>query len=200
MPTAWSCCRRSTAREIRSPPRLCISLGSGCWRFRWLIGWRFVCRCSRRGRFGRLWLRRGRSPGRARFYSGEDGGSGRRSDSGMAVAGKTRGTVPAPDGAGGPPARQPTDCRRYWLARSGEDQGDVVRLFVIADPVIDRHGYDLTDLGQRQVPVLADQVDQALLAEFAEIIFWFGDAIAVGQEDFARMHFDRAFFVGHVIE
>src|ERR1700730_1466302 len=48
--------------------------------------------------------------------------------------------------------------------------------------------------------VFADEVDQALLAEFAKIIFWFGHAVAVGEEDFAGMHFDRALVVCHVIE
>ena len=54
--------------------------------------------------------------------------------------------------------------------------------------------------GRGKVAVVADEVDQALLAEFAEIIFRLGDAVAVGQEDFAGMHFDRAFVVGHVVE
>src|SRR6202030_2731974 len=89
---------------------------------------------------------------------------------------------------------------RDFSPRPSQHQSHVVRLFVVADPVIDRSGHDLTDLFQRQAPIFSDQVDQPLFTEFAEIILWFGDAIAVGYKDLSRMHLHRALVVAHVVE
>jgi hypothetical protein len=42
--------------------------------------------------------------------------------------------------------------------------------------------------GRGQMTVVADQVDQPLFAEFSEVVFRFGDAVAVGKKNFAGMH------------
>src|SRR5579872_3199613 len=86
------------------------------------------------------------------------------------------------------------------LTCAGQDQGDVVGLFVVADPVVDGHGNDLANLWQGEAAIVANQIDEALLAELAEIIFRLGDPVAVSQENFARMHFDGFLVVGHVVK
>src|SRR3954469_20311424 len=86
------------------------------------------------------------------------------------------------------------------LTRASQNQRHIVRLFLVADPVIDGCGYDLPDLGEGQVTVIAHQVDQALLAEFSKIIFRLGHSVAVCDKNFAGLHFDCAFIVGHFVE
>src|SRR6476469_894994 len=39
-----------------------------------------------------------------------------------------------------------------------------------------------------------------MLAEFAEVVFGFGDAIAICEENFSGVYFHRAFFVCHAVE
>src|SRR5579863_62251 len=90
--------------------------------------------------------------------------------------------------------------RLAGLAGPRQNQSDVVGLFLIADPVVYGGSYDLTDLRQVKSAVLADQIDQALLAEFAEVIFRFGDPVAVGDENLAGMHFDNSLAIGHLVE
>ena len=51
------------------------------------------------------------------------------------------------------------------LPRTSQHERDIIGLLFVADPVIHRRGHDLTDLGQRQVPVFSNQIDQALLSE-----------------------------------
>src|SRR5579863_2336780 len=86
------------------------------------------------------------------------------------------------------------------LPRACQNQRDVIRLFVVADPVVYRRGHGLADLIQWKMPVFADQINQPLFAEFAKIVFRFGDAVAVGEKDFARLHLDASFFIDHVVE
>lgn len=86
------------------------------------------------------------------------------------------------------------------LLASGQDQGDVVRLFVGADPVVDRSGYDFADPGKRLEAMLPYQVDQALFAEFSEVIFRLGHAIAEGKKEFSPSQRDRRVLIKPVIE
>ena len=86
------------------------------------------------------------------------------------------------------------------LARPGEYDGDVVRLFFSTDPVNDCAGYDVADPCQGLIAIFADQVYEAILTEFAELIFWFGDAIAKPDKDITGLHPDSALIVGHTIE
>jgi len=46
--------------------------------------------------------------------------------------------------------------RLLRLAGAGQDQGYVVGLFVVADPVVDGLRHDLADLRERQLAILAD--------------------------------------------
>ncbi len=48
--------------------------------------------------------------------------------------------------------------------------------------------------------MLPHQVNQPLFAEFAEIIFRFGHAVAVSQEEFALAQRDRSFLITSVVE
>src|ERR1700693_3106388 len=72
------------------------------------------------------------------------------------------------------------------LPRPRQHQSDVIRLLVVADPVVDRRSDRLADLHQRQAPVRAHEVNEPFFAEFSELIFRLGDAVAVRQEDFPR--------------
>src|ERR1700684_1685984 len=64
-----------------------------------------------------------------------------------------------------------TLCWKVFLSRTRQHQRDVVGLLVVADPVIHRHGDDLADLRQRQMAVVAHQIDEPMFAELAKIIF-----------------------------
>ena len=86
------------------------------------------------------------------------------------------------------------------LSRSRQHQRDVVGLFRAANPVIDRSGHELCNPFKRKVAIFLDEVYQALLAEFAEIIFRLGDAVTVGEKNFARAKLDRGFIIMNVIE
>ena len=68
--------------------------------------------------------------------------------------------------------------------------GGFVGLFRAANPIIDRSGHELCNPFERKIAVFLDQVDQALLAEFTKIIFRLGDAVTVGEENFARVKLD----------
>ena len=45
------------------------------------------------------------------------------------------------------------------------------------------------------MPILTNKLNQPVFAEFAEIIFRFGDAIAVGQKNFTPPQGDGTFFI-----
>ncbi len=68
------------------------------------------------------------------------------------------------------------------LSSPCQHQGDVVGLFIGPDPIVDGGGHDLANSLQWQVAVLPHEIDEPLLAEFAEIIFGFGDTVAVSKE------------------
>lgn len=74
------------------------------------------------------------------------------------------------------------------LAGPSEHQGNVVGLLVGANPVIDRGGNNFADSCQGQMLILAHQLNEALLAKFAEVIFRLGNAIAVGDKNVALLH------------
>jgi len=48
-----------------------------------------------------------------------------------------------------------------------------------SDPVINGGGYDLGNAIERQITVLLYQFNESALAEFSEIVFRFGHAVAV---------------------
>jgi len=89
---------------------------------------------------------------------------------------------------------------RYPLLAAGENQCDVVGLLVGADPVIDCGSDDFADSGQGLAAMFPHQIDQSLFAEFAKIIFRFGDAVAERQENFSPSHSDRRFLVTAIVE
>jgi hypothetical protein len=82
---------------------------------------------------------------------------------------------------------------------AGQDQGDVVGLLFGADPGIegqhDLGGDDVEGL----VAVAADDLHHALFAELAEVVFGFGDAVGVSDEDVAGLHLEAVFFVVHAV-
>jgi len=45
------------------------------------------------------------------------------------------------------------------------------------------------------LPILTNQLNQAMLAEFAEIIFRLGNSVAIGQKDLTTPQRDRILFV-----
>src|SRR5580704_14347277 len=89
-----------------------------------------------------------------------------------------------------------------WADLSGasQDQGYVVGLFVGADPVVDGSGHNFGNARKRQVAILAQQVDQPLLTEFAKVIFRFGYAVGVANEYFATPELHRILFIASFIE
>ena len=84
--------------------------------------------------------------------------------------------------------------REPFLPSPRQHQRDVIGLLVGADPVVDGGGHDLADPRQRQIAILPYQVDQPLFAEFTKIVFRFGHAVAVRQEEFAAAQGDRSLF------
>src|SRR6478609_2910535 len=48
--------------------------------------------------------------------------------------------------------------------------------------------------------MLPHQVNQALFAEFSEIIFWFGHAVAISQEEFPWTQRDRCLLITSAVE
>src|SRR5437879_13402083 len=79
------------------------------------------------------------------------------------------------------------------LARSRKHQRDVIRLFLVADPIVDSGGHSFGDFQQRKVTILADQVDESCFPEFPKIVFRLGDAVTVGEKDVAQVKLDRSF-------
>src|SRR5436853_550039 len=79
------------------------------------------------------------------------------------------------------------------VPRSRQHQRDIVRLFLIANPVVDRAGNQLGDFDKWPPTVLADQFDESLFAELPEVVFRLGNPVAVGYEDLARPELFRSF-------
>src|SRR5437868_9333457 len=98
-----------------------------------------------------------------------------------------------------PPAPIPFYAGRR-LSSARQNQRDVVRLLLIADPIVNRGGNLFGDFYERAGAMLAYQVNQARLAKLSKIIFRFGDAVAVGEEDVARLELLRAFVEGKIVE
>ena len=99
--------------------------------------------------------------------------------------------------------RDDTLIRNYYaerLPRARQHQRDIVGLFGAADPIIDRGGHNFRNAFERQVAVFLDEFDQAFLAEFAKVIFGFGDAVTVGKKNFAGAKLDRIFIIANVVE
>jgi len=93
-----------------------------------------------------------------------------------------------------------SDLIDHLLPRSRQHQRNIVRLLVVADPVVNCGCHRLTDLNQREVTICGHQVNQSFFAEFAKLIFRFGHAVAIGNKDFAGMHLHRTFVISHVVE
>src|SRR6185437_356651 len=81
---------------------------------------------------------------------------------------------------------------RTRLPSAGQHQGDVVGLFSAADPVVHGGSDKFSNAGQWLMAVVAHQLNQALLAKFAEVIFRLRDTVAEGKEEVALVQFDRA--------
>src|ERR1035441_7884010 len=81
-----------------------------------------------------------------------------------------------------------------------KNHGHVIRLFSSADPILDRAGDRIANAGERLVAMFLDQLDQAVLAEFAGFVLRFGDAVGECGEDIARLHRDRGFAIGRTIK
>src|ERR1700681_3538525 len=75
--------------------------------------------------------------------------------------------------------------RAYVLLRPRQHQRYIIRLFVVADPVFDSDGDNFGDALQRQMAILAHQLDQPLLAELAIIVFRLRHPIAVSHQHIA---------------
>src|SRR5205807_911611 len=63
-----------------------------------------------------------------------------------------------------------------------------------------RRGDNLADPHQREMLVLAHQLNQALLAKLAKIILWLGHTVAVSQKNISCLELGRALVVRHVVE
>ena len=70
-------------------------------------------------------------------------------------------------------------------ARPGQHQGNVVRLLGNTDPVIDGGGtaFVMRSSGRARFSCTSSM---SLLAEFSEIVFWFGHAVAVCENALGR--------------
>src|SRR4051812_30549312 len=86
------------------------------------------------------------------------------------------------------------------LLRAREDERDVVGLFGGADPV--HHGLDhfFRDAGERRVVVDADEVQQALGAELAEVVLGLDDAVRKSDEQVAGAEHDGSIFPRGMVE
>src|SRR5437868_1431127 len=85
-------------------------------------------------------------------------------------------------------------------AGTSEHKRDVVGLLLATDPIVHGGGQELGDTRQRQVAMIAHQLDEAGLAELPEIVFRLGDAVAVGEKDVAVVETNRALVEGHMVE
>src|SRR5438445_2843278 len=90
--------------------------------------------------------------------------------------------------------------RKTSLPRPRQHQRDIVRLFLIANPVVDRAGNQLGDFDKWPPTVLADQFDESLFAELPEVVFRLGNPVAVGYEDLARPELFRSFVERKIVE
>src|SRR4029077_19139616 len=90
--------------------------------------------------------------------------------------------------------------RKTSLPRSCQYQRDIVRLFLIANPVIDRAGNQLGDFDKWPPTVLADQFDESLFAELSEVVLRLGNPVAIGNEDLPRPELFEAFVEREIIE
>src|SRR6185369_3201996 len=104
------------------------------------------------------------------------------------------------DEAGNNPERARRKKAAKFLSRASQNQRYVIWLLVVANPVIDGRGHQFTDTHQRHILVLPHEINQPWLAELAEIIFRFRNAVAVCEENIARRHLRCAFFKGQIVE
>src|SRR5271165_4556951 len=84
--------------------------------------------------------------------------------------------------------------------RPCQHQRDIVRLFAACDPVGDGAGHDVADTGQGLIAIPLDEFDQSLLAELAEFVLRLSDAIAISDEEVARLHAHGALLISHSVE
>src|ERR1700740_3483737 len=90
--------------------------------------------------------------------------------------------------------------RKTSLPRSRQYQGDIVRLFLVADPVVDGARHALGDFDQGPPPVLANQFHQPVFAKLPEVVLRLGDSVAIGYEDLARPELFGAILDGKIVE
>src|SRR4030095_8632077 len=77
---------------------------------------------------------------------------------------------------------------------------DVVWLLLIANPVVDGGGHAFGDFDQRQIPILAYQVNQPGFAKLAEIILWFSDSVTVGEEYVTQLQLNTTLVEGKTVK
>ena len=86
------------------------------------------------------------------------------------------------------------------LELAGEEDGHVVGLFAVADPVLE----DLEGGGgeewERELAASRDVVDEAGFAEFAGGVFWLGEAVGEGYEEIAGFELNGGLGVLQVFE
>src|SRR3984893_45776 len=80
------------------------------------------------------------------------------------------------------PMAIPGSWRACVLLRPRQHQRYIIRLFVVADPVVDGDGNNFGDALQRQMAILAHQLDQPLLTKLAIIVFRLAHPIAVSHQ------------------
>src|SRR5690348_3335344 len=99
------------------------------------------------------------------------------------------------------PRRAPKKRNKATSAHLHHDEGEIVVLLRIADPVFHLGGNPRADRVGRKVSGLTEQLLQSLLAElFVLRVVRFGDAVGEGEEDVSGAQLDRRFLVVHVRE
>ena len=83
---------------------------------------------------------------------------------------------------------------------AGQDQGDIVRLFGGANPILDRGNGVFGDPFQRQVAIVGNGFDKTLFAKFSKFIFRLGNAVAEGDKNVAWIQLHCFFFIIAVME
>src|SRR5262249_48210421 len=91
----------------------------------------------------------------------------------------------------------------YWqllVGSTGQDQSYVVGLLFRADPVLDGRNRVFADALQRQGALRSDGLHPPGLAEFAELVLWFGHAITECDKHGAGMELHRVLPVFTIVE
>ncbi len=90
--------------------------------------------------------------------------------------------------------------KRRLLSRPRQNQRNIIRLFVLADPVGHRTDNNLGDALQRQMAILTHQLDQPLLAELVKFIFRLRHSITVSHQQIAPPELHGRFRKTQIVE